>query len=54
MKVTDLKDWKKLTPKEQERLRQVYEVDENDNLPDTITKTVADKENSQANKETNG
>lgn len=43
MKVTELKDWKKLTPKEQKRLRDIYNVDENDNLPEAITKTMAQK-----------
>lgn len=41
MKVTDLKDWNKLTPEEQARLRDMYDVDENDNLPESITKTMA-------------
>lgn len=41
MKVTELRSWNELTPKEQERLRKVYNVDKNDNLPDSITKTMA-------------
>ena len=43
MKVTELKDWNKLTPEEQARLRDVYQVDEQDNLPEAITKTMAQK-----------
>lgn len=42
MKVTDLKRWNDLTPEEQARLRDVYQVDENDNLPENITKTMGD------------
>lgn len=41
MKVTDLKNWHTLTPEEQARLRDVYQVDEEDNLPESITKTMA-------------
>lgn len=41
MKATDLKNWNQLTPEEQARLRDVYQVDENDNLPETITQTMA-------------
>lgn len=41
MKVTELKDWNKLTPEEQARLRDVYQVDQDDNLPESITKTMA-------------
>lgn len=41
MKVTDLKDWNKLTPEEQARIRDVYQVDAEDNLPSIITKTMA-------------
>lgn len=35
MKITELKDWDKLTPEEQARLREMYQVDEEDNLPDS-------------------
>jgi hypothetical protein len=41
MKITELKRWNDLTPEEQARLRDVYQVDENDNLPESITKTMA-------------
>lgn len=41
MKVTELRNWNSLTPEEKERLRDVYNVDENDNLPENITKTMA-------------
>lgn len=41
MKVTELKDWNKLTPEEQARLRDVYEVGADDELPESITKTMA-------------
>lgn len=41
MKVTELKDWNKLTPEEQVRLREIYNVDAEDNLPESITKTMA-------------
>ena len=37
MKLSDLKDWNKLTPAEQERLRKVYGEDAE------ITKTMAQK-----------
>lgn len=40
MKVTELKDWNKLTPEEQERLKKVYNVDKEGNLPQSITKTM--------------
>lgn len=43
MKVTELKDWDKLTPEEQARLKDVYQVDAEDNLPEPITKTMAQK-----------
>lgn len=41
MKVTDLKDWNRLTQEEQDRLREMYNVDSEDNLPESITKTMA-------------
>jgi hypothetical protein len=41
MKVTDLKDWSKLTPAEQARLKEVYNVGADDELPTNITKTMA-------------
>jgi hypothetical protein len=41
MKVTELKNWANLTPQEQDRIRDVYQVDEDDNLPANITKTMA-------------
>lgn len=40
MKVTELKDWSTLTPDEQARLRDMYNVGADDELPQTITKTV--------------
>jgi hypothetical protein len=40
MKVTELKDWNKLTPDEQARIRDVYNVDKDDNLPEDMTKTM--------------
>lgn len=41
MKVTELKDWKTLTPEEQARLRDVYNVGADDELPKSMTKTMA-------------
>ena len=41
MKVTELKDWNTLTPEEQARIRDVYNVGEDDELPESITKTMA-------------
>jgi len=41
MKVTELKNWNQLTPEEQARLRDIYNVDTEDNLPESITKTMA-------------
>lgn len=41
MKVTELKDWSKLTPEEQARLREVYQVDSDDELPESLTQTMA-------------
>lgn len=43
MKVTELKNWKKLTHEEQERIREVYQVDTKNNLPEDITQTMANK-----------
>ena len=42
MKVTELKDWNLLTPEEQARLKEVYNVEE-DELPQDMTKTMAEK-----------
>lgn len=41
MKVTELKNWNTLTPEEQARLRDMYNVGEDDELPEAITKTMA-------------
>lgn len=41
MKVTELKDWNLLTSEEQARLRDVYQVGADDELPETLTKTMA-------------
>lgn len=54
MKVTELKDWNLLTPEEQERLREVYGVDDNDNLPEEITKTMAGAPEAEKNKTKGG
>lgn len=42
MKVADLRNWTSLTKEEQARLRDVYQVDKNDNLPEHVTKTMAE------------
>lgn len=41
MNVTELEDWNSLTPQEQERLKDIYNVDADGNLPETITQTMA-------------
>lgn len=41
MKVTELKDWDKLTPEEQARIRDMYNVGADDELPEAFTKTMA-------------
>lgn len=41
MKVTELKDWNTLTPQEQARIRDMYQVGADDELPASITKTMA-------------
>ncbi len=41
MNVTDLKKWNSLTPEEQERLKNAYNVDADGNLPESITQTMA-------------
>lgn len=50
MKVTELKDWNKLTPTEQDRLKKVYNVDKDGNLPEVITKTMAGAPEKERNK----
>lgn len=42
MKVTELKNWNALTPEEQARLKEVYNV-EDEQLPQEMTKTMAEK-----------
>lgn len=41
MKITDLKNWNSLTPDEQARLRDMYQVGTDDELPESITQTMA-------------
>jgi len=41
MKVTELKNWSTLTEAEKARLIEIYNVDEDGNLPEAITKTMA-------------
>lgn len=40
MKVTELKAWKTLTPQEQARLKEIYNVDKKGNLPESMTKSM--------------
>lgn len=51
MKVTELKDWNKLTPAEQARLRDVYNVGADDELPITQTMHDTDPESLKKAKE---
>lgn len=42
MKVTELANWNNLTPEEQARVREMYNVDSEDNLPELMTKSMAE------------
>jgi len=44
MKITELKDWNILTPEEQARLREVYQVGANDELPESFTLEMSEQE----------
>jgi len=44
MKITELKDWSLLTPEEQARLREVYQVDADDELPESFTLEMSEQE----------
>lgn len=41
MKVTELANWNTLTPAEQDQLRNAYNVGADDELPESMTKSMA-------------
>jgi hypothetical protein len=44
MKITELKDWGTLTAEEQARLREAYQVGEDDELPESFTHETPEQE----------